>query len=170
MTEGDHITVTAGGKVCVDMHSIWENVERRLHYENEWVEKEKIRRDDPEETRVPKQFFTKEERASLILTRPWVGPNGFSLDSYKPSFRSRREHYLIPSEPAGGLVAGIGGKNVPSSGSLFFAGQHNDSIADKSGELWFTVNDVQFDDPTNRELFYDDNIGSFWVKVIVKRK
>ncbi|MGD0939336.1 MAG: hypothetical protein ABR905_06445 [Terracidiphilus sp.] len=168
---GDHVSFTAGGRVCVDMSEILEKVRLRKEYEDELVHgPPHIRPFDPEETRVPEDFFTEKQKQSLILDRPWVDPNGFSLDQFKPSFRSRKDRYLLPNQPAGGLLAAIiDGSAEPGKQDAFFVGRENDIVASKAGVLWFTVNDVQYNDPNNPNLFYNDNLGTFWVRVIVKR-
>jgi hypothetical protein len=168
--KGDHIAISAGGKVCIDVGSILAMVKKRSQYEEEWATKKKIRRNDATETRVPEDYFTESEQRDLILERPWVDPNGFSLDQFHPSFRSRRQRYLLPNSPAGGLVAAVGGPNSePKQQSAFFVGRENKDIAVLTdGSLWFTVNDVQYQDVLNRYLFYNDNIGYFWVRIEVR--
>jgi hypothetical protein len=176
---GDRVSFNADGKVCVDVHDILEKVDRRLKYEDEHAKKEGIRTNDPTEKRAPEDFFTSDERKSLVLSRPWVGPEGFGLEHFQPSFRSRRDRYLLPQENAAGLVAAIksGSKELPGRSDAFFVGRSKDCVvgdaetcgASQKGWLWFTVNDVQFNDPDNPVLFYNDNIGVFWVRVTLIR-
>lgn len=174
--KGDHLQFAAGGKVCVDVNSIIEMVAKRKKYEDKWARLKHIRTNDRNETRVPEDYFTEKEQHDLILDRPWVDPNGFSLDVFRPSFRSRRDRYLLPEEPAGSLVAAVGDAyREPSRTGAFFVGvgdkvahQGDELVAPSDGWLWFTVNDVQYADALNRNLFYNDNIGFFWVRVTVK--
>jgi hypothetical protein len=168
---GDHISFYAGGKVCIDLNEIWERVQLRKQYEDQLARgPHGIKPDDPNETRVPEDFFTEKQKQSLILQRPWIDPDGFSLDVFQPSFRSRRGRYLLPDKPAGGLVAAIkDGSTEPGRPDAFFVGHQSEMVAAKEGVLWFTVNDVQYNDPHNRNLFYNDNIGVFWVRVVVNR-
>jgi hypothetical protein len=169
---GDQISVVAGGKIAIDMYDVWQKSQRRTDYETA-LEKGPpyLRPNDPNETRVPEDYFTEEQKESLRLTRPWTDPDGFSLEVFKPSFKSRRSLYLLPKENAGGLVAAIkGGADEPSKADAFFVGRKKDLVASKDGFLWFNVNDVQYyKDPANPNLFYNDNIGSFWVLIAVKR-
>jgi hypothetical protein len=168
---GDQLTFTASGRVCIDLGDILDKVNHRKTYEEEIANARKIRADDPKETRVPEDYFTDEQRKNLTPNRPWVDPDGFNLDDpqFKPSFLSRKKRYLLPGEPAGGLAAAImTGVKEPEQKNAFFVGASNTFSAPTDGELWFTVNDVQFNDPNNKNLFYNDNIGSFWVKVSVK--
>lgn len=170
--QGDHVSFYANGKICIDLNEIVANVNLRLKYEEEWAEKKNIKRDDPNEVQVPEDYFTESERKSLILRRPWVDPGGFDLSTFEPSFRSRRSRYLLPNEKAAGLIAAIKSDtgDLPARSDAFFVGRSlADFSATRAGYLWFTVNDVQFNDPKNPNLFYTDNIGSFWVRVVVKR-
>jgi hypothetical protein len=154
------------------MNDILETVARRKEYEEALVKGPPcIRRDDPTETRVPEDFFTDKQKESLIVHRPWIDPEGFSLDAFQPDFRSRRNRYLLPNENAGGLVGAIkDGAEEPARPDAFFVGREKELVAARDGVLWFTVNDVQFNDPRNKNLFYIDNIGSFWVQIAVKRE
>lgn len=167
---GSTISFSAGGKICIDMNEIWEKVQLRKSYEEKIASQRGIRSNDPTETRVPEDYFTAEQKRSLILDRPWVDPDGFSLDTFQPSFRSRRGRYLLPDKPAGGLVAAIKtGNNPPERKDVFFVGTEDSLSVPSQGELWFNVNDVQFSDPANPGLFYNDNVGTFWVKIVVAR-
>jgi hypothetical protein len=167
--QGDHVSLRAGGSISVDMYSVWLNADLRQKYEDEVAKAKGIRRDDPTETRLPEDYFTDEQKRSLLLNRPWVGPQGFDLDKFLPSFRSRRERYLIPGKPAGGLAAAVvGDSDLPVKSDAFFVGSADNFQAPRDGVLWLTVNDVQYSDPNNRSLFYNDNIGTFWVQVKVE--
>lgn len=170
VSSGDKVTFYAGGKICIDMDSVVEKVQLRLKYENEIAKSMKIRPNDPTETRVPEDYFSDEQKRSLILNRPWVSPDGFDLRAFEPSFRSRHNRYLLPDKPAGGLIGAIKpGAKEPDQADAFFIGSQNAYVAPRDGQLWFTVNDVQFSDPRNPNLFYNDNIGMFWARVTVKR-
>jgi len=176
---GDRLSFSADGKVCIDLHDIMEKVDRRIGYEDKYAAEKQIKRNDPAETRVPEDFFNPGERESLVLNRPWVDPGGFDLNKYEPSFRSRRSRYLLPQENAAGLIAAIkSGASVPPARSdAFFVGRSKSCVMGGSkdcgnsqeGWLWFTVNDVQYNDPNNPNLFYNDNIGVFWVRVAIQR-
>lgn len=176
--KGDHLRFAAGGKVCIDVNSIIVMVAKRKAYEEKWAKIKHIRTNDITETRVPEEYFTEQEQHDLVLDRPWVDPNGFSLDVFRPSFRSRRQRYLLPDEPAGSLVASVGDAyKEPPRGEAFFVGvgdkvahKADELIAPVDGWLWFTVNDVQYADTQNRNLFYNDNIGFFWVRVTVSHR
>jgi len=176
---GDRLSFDADGKVCIDLSDILEKVARRLKFEDDYAKKLSIRRDDPNEKRVPEDYFTPDERKELILNRPWVGPDGFDLEHFQPSFQSRKDRYLLPGKNAAGLVAAVksGSKVAPGKQDAFFVGKSKDCVvgegedcsASQKGWLWFTVNDVQYNDPANPNLFYNDNIGVFWVRVVLKR-
>jgi hypothetical protein len=167
---GDKLTFSASGRVCIDMGDILDKVNLRKTFEKQIAAAKGIRTGDPQEHRAPEDYFTDDQLKLLTPNRPWVDPDGFNLDDpqFKPSFLSRKDRYLLPGKPAGGLAAAIvSGVNEPMPADAFFVGASNSLSAPKDGELWFNVNDVQFSkDP--KTLFYNDNIGSFWVKVSVK--
>ena len=169
--QGDHVSFTGTGKICIDMQSLSDEVKLRQKYEQEVADREGIKTDDDHETRVPEDFFTAEQKESLILKRPWVSPGGFSLDKFQPSYRSRRSRHLLPDKPAGGLVAAvIDDSDEPTRADAFFVGRESEYVAARNGDLWFTVNDVQYADPKNPYLFYNDNIGAFIVRITVKNE
>jgi hypothetical protein len=170
VSAGDKLTFHAGGKICVDMNSIWENAQLRLKFEGDIVKANKINPDDPT-AKPPEDYFSDEQKRQLILERPWTDPDGFNLKAFHPSYQSRHNRYLLPEKPAGGLVGGVTpGAGEPDRAEAFFIGKQDTYVAPQDGQLWFTVNDVQFSDPSNPNLFYNDNVGSFWVRVTVKKK
>lgn len=178
---GDHLNFIAGGKICIDMHHIIENTQRRMKLEDYYsTHPPYIREKDDSETRAPEDAFSPGEREGLELERPWTPPDGFKLEGkYAPRWRARKARYLFPDQGAGGLVAAIhkATSGEPDKSETFFVGSRRNLPADKEsvgvetdGNLWFTVNDIQFSDPVVPGLFYNDNIGLFWVKVIVTHK
>lgn len=52
------------------MNDIVEKVDLRFQLENRIAASEHIKRDDPTEKRAPEDYFTPQERESLVLTRP----------------------------------------------------------------------------------------------------
>jgi hypothetical protein len=177
---GEHLVFTAGGKISLDVHYITDISQNRVVAENNEELIHKIRPNDSSETRAPEDYFTLEEKKAMILERPWATPDGYMLQgNLLPKYRDRARRYLLPGKGAGGLVAAInsGSSNVvntdlerPRREEAFFVGSSSEMVAKKDGKLWFTVNDIQNADPDNPDLFYDDNIGSFWVKVIIRHK
>ncbi len=168
---GDKVSFTADGKICIDINEVVNVVHLRQQYEDEIAKAQGIRQGDPTESRVPEDFFTEKQKKTLILNRPWVGPEGFDLALFEPSFRSRRKRYLMPEQNAGSLVAAIHEEETqPQRGEVFEVGRaRGDFAPSNSGWIWFTVNDVQDSDPENPNLFYNDNLGVFWVHIVVKR-
>jgi hypothetical protein len=49
----------------------------------------------------------------------------------------------------------------PTRDDAFFVGSSNVAVAKRSGKLYFTVNDVTYDDKDFLDMFFVDNIGSF---------
>jgi hypothetical protein len=169
---GDKVSFQAGGKVCIDLKEIVANVELRRQFEGEVAGSMGIKKNDPNETRVPEDFFNPEQRKKLILDHPWVDPDGFKRNTFVGDFPSRRQKYLLPEMNAGGLIAAIRpGAQEPDKSEAFFVGRQMDNyVAAKDGAIWFTVNDITFSDPDNPNLFFYDNIGTFWVRIDVTPK
>jgi len=171
VNSGERVSFVAGGKICLDLNEISEMVRKKKSYEDEWEKKEGLRENDPTDKRVPEDFFTEEEKKSLTVGRRWVDPDGYDLNVFEPRFRGRRDRYLLPDKQAGGLVGGVSQESIePERSDAFFIGRKAEYTATKDGTLWLTVNDVQYSDPNNKYLFYNDNIGSFWVRIVVKSR
>lgn len=168
VSAGDRLSFFASGRICIDLHSIWKQTELRRQYEQELVDAHKVNPADPNQ-KPPEDYFNPEQRKSLVLERAWVDAGGYSLNDFQPSFRSRRSRYLLPDQNAGALVAAIktDSEGQPGRSDAFFVGQSKEDYqVRQKGWLWFTVNDVQSDDPANPNLFYNDNLGLFWVRVV----
>ena len=75
----------------------------------------------------------------------------------------------------GDMVNGSCGTNlhavIPPLVIKFILHNYRGNPGIRDGDLWFNVNDVRnFEDPSNANLFYLDNIGFFWVKVTIEPK
>ncbi len=167
---GDHLSFNAEGSVNIDLAGIIANVQHRLQLEDEIAKKNNIIR-TPTEKRVPEDFFSPEQRQSLQLDRAWIDPYGFKNESYV-NWPGRRDRRVLPENNPGGLIAAIktGSEDFPTRPETFFVGRTRKRDATTGGSLWFTVNDIQYNDPANRNLFFNDNVGLFWVKVKISPK
>ena len=167
---GNHLLFKAEGSVNIDLAGIIDDVQLRGKFENEVAAKYKLIR-TPAEKRVPEDFFSAEQRQRLQLVRGWIDPDGFKNSSYA-SWPGRRERRILPDENAGGLLAALktSSGEVPLKSETFFVGRTQRFVASARGTLWFTVNDVHSSDGGNPNLFFNDNVGLFWVKVRITGK
>jgi hypothetical protein len=78
----------------------------------------------------------------------------------------------MPERPVGALLGALtaAGRN-PQASDAFFIGttfEGKEMVVPVDGDLWFIVNDVwNKQNPEYENMFFDDNVGSFWVVVSV---
>jgi antitoxin (DNA-binding transcriptional repressor) of toxin-antitoxin stability system len=166
--KGEHIKITSGGKITVDLAGIVETVQRRKEIEKKYERSKGLQRTSEAPEQIPELYFSDQEKKSLKFNRGWVGPNGYVDLFTKQSFRARAKRKLLPDKNLGMLLGAVNtGNQYPAKGQIFPIGTGlNDFLAPDDGYLWFVVNDDTNDyDPTNPDLFFGDNLGFFWVKV-----
>lgn len=90
--------------------------------------------------------------------RTWVGPAGRSTPFDNP------QDYMLPSAPFCSLIGHVGG------GEWHYLGDKNTFIADDSGSLYLTANDVRPERcrQENKQRCYSDNQGTADATVTVK--
>ena len=162
VTEGDSLEFEASGSVQISLVDLLKKAQLRYRLESTLVARRKV---DPARE-APEDKFDSAQNAAIQLPRPWVGPAGDTAGSLNDhAYRQRTLRKVLPNKPYGGMVGAIVDtiKAHPDSAGIFWIGPHSESKAGRSGVLWFTVNDVVWRD--NR--FYEDNIGSFLVRVTV---
>lgn len=167
---GDRLTFTADGSVNIDLNTIIENVTKRHKYEADVAAERGVKEES--RTDVPEQYFTAKMKQSLKPASPWVGPEGYK-DVAATAWAGRIKNRVMPDKPGGALIGAISqpGAATPSEDEIFMIGKEGRHVSVKDGDLWFNVNDVRnFEDPSNANLFYLDNIGFFWVKVTIEPK
>ncbi len=128
----------------------------------------------PDATKAPEDFFTKEERDTLAgVDQLWFGPDGDrSADAIArhfadQEFPARTSNKILPTSPYGMLVGAImpDDRRAPDQPSqVFEIGKSIDRQWPRSGYLWLSVNDVRHDQ-SPKDLFYFDNLGYFLVMV-----
>jgi hypothetical protein len=167
--KGERIKITSGGSITVDLFGIVETVGRRKELEKKYERKEGLRRASDEANQTPEFYFSDEDRDSLKFNRGWVSPNGYDALFTKQSFRARSKRKILPDKKLGMLLGAVNtGNQHPEKAQVFPIGTGlDDFIVPADGYLWFVVNDDTNDyDPTNIDLFFGDNLGFFWVKVV----
>jgi hypothetical protein len=173
--DGDTLTFDAGGNIYIDLGGLNESLRLRRQFEDQLVARDTKTRKWPAEraTLAPEDRFTPEQRSSIKPVWSWNGPDGNNATK-DLSFPARREKTIIPSANYGTLLGAIreSGVSVPDRQDAFVVGAHTQGfVVKRSGKLYFTVNDVWDDnDPSFPEKFYIDNIGFFYVRVIVTPK
>jgi len=164
---GDSLTIRASGRVCMAVHRLIEHAQKDTRPEHAWVGPSGM----TDEMRVLRKMRD-----------------------------TCRQRYLIePDLPYGALLGGISTDGtVQEPDTVFLVKDSFDGIAPGSGYLWFAVNDVILNprnvraaydtcgtlDPQDTlartandiqserywDIWYDDNIGSYLVRVQTSRK
>jgi hypothetical protein len=178
--KGDQIRFVAEGAVNIDLWGIMQKALKRHEFEDRITSARNLDRQSTEPNSVPEYYFstdlTKEERDKLRLLRPWNGPNGneeTQIKKYENAFAARTAKKVIPSAPFGALVGAVTDKvnHPPQKQDAFLIGKNyggEEYYSQKDGQLWFNVNDVWDEQDTEYpNKFYDDNVGYFWVKVLI---
>lgn len=178
--KGDRIQFVAEGAVNIDLWSIMQKVTKRHEFEARITSARSLDRQSPDPTSVPEHYFatdlTREERDKLRMLRPWNGPNGNDESTIKileNAFAGRTAKKIMPSAPFGALIGAVTEKvnEPPTKQEAFLIGKNYGGekfSAQKDGQLWFNVNDVWDEGDTEYpNKFYDDNVGHFWVKVLI---
>jgi len=178
--KGDQIRFVAEGAVNIDLWSIMQKVTKRHEFEDRITSARSLDRQSADPTSVPEHYFssdlTKEERDKLRLLRPWNGPNGndeTKIKAFENAFAGRTAKKIMPSAPFGALIGAVTEtvNEPPRKQEAFLIGRNyggEEFSSQKDGELWFNVNDVWDEGDTEYpNKFYDDNVGHFWVKVLI---
>jgi hypothetical protein len=170
----------AGGAVNIDLWGVMQKANKRHEFESRITTARNLDRQSTDPNSTPEYYFstdlTKEERDRLRLLRPWNGPEGneeIQIKFYENAFAGRTAKKIIPSAAFGALIGAVTEKasDSPKKQEAFLIGKNfggEELAALKDGELWFNVNDVWDEGDTEYpNKFYDDNVGYFWVKVLI---
>jgi len=174
LRRGDRVKFHAGGSVNIDLEGIVSKVELRKKLEKQITQARKIDRSSEEPSQLPEHYFTEEQVKQLRPNRPWAGPEG-NTEAVYTSFAARRRQRILPEKPVAALVGALtdGSQRAPERSDAFFIGRSfegQELSVLKDGELWLSVNDVwNTQNPRYPNMFFDDNIGFFWVNVHVTR-
>ena len=116
----------------------------------------------------------------MIPKWPWCGPDGASVDAMAKADPQGRKRSILPAEPYGVLIGAFSDKDAEPDEHADLAGQlasaafrvgskyEKKATEKSSGYLYFTVNDVQYG--PSPDLFFVDNIGTYYVDVDVSSK
>lgn len=153
VNEGDKISFDADGSVEIDLMGLLDSLKERKVLE----------------ARNGKRPFTPEESNQIKPKWLWTNPDGNRL-TQQLADPERLKMSLAPDHNYGALLAAVRETGVtPAREDVFFVGTHAIQKSSKTGKIYFTVNDVwDYKDPIFPEKFFMDNLGVFYVRVIVK--
>jgi hypothetical protein len=178
LNKGDRVRFLAEGAVNVDLWGVMQKATKRHEFEDRITLARGLDRQSTDPKSVPEHYFStdlsKEEQEQLKLLRPWTGPNGNEeIKVYQNAFAGRVTKRIIPMAPLGALIGAVTEEadKPPEKPDAFLIGKNykgEEFHSQKGGELWFSVNDVwDEEDVGYPNKFYDDNVGYFWVKVLI---
>ena len=174
---GDRFDVAAGGKINVNLQDIVESVRERNEEERRILAQNPGLKKDPK--KAPEDF-PQFDVTRFRLDLPWNGPEGVQAaetSNEDPSYSGRTARRVKPDAPLGALIGYVAPpgttdeqlwkKPAPYSELFVYPGKATTLTADKDGVLWFTVNDVMYQgaDWRDDDLFFRDNVGSFWINL-----
>jgi hypothetical protein len=172
--EGDHLNIEANGRVHIDLSGLNASLAARRSADQRVMGEEMAagRWEAEKNTFAPEDHYTADERQKMRPTWHWTGPEGIG-DTQQLALPARLKKCTLPGANYGALLGAIRESGAkPAVGDIFLIGRGSDGsghdiVAKRSGKLYFTVNDVQSDDKDFPDMFYEDNIGFFYVKVTI---
>ncbi len=177
--KGDTINFEVGGKVNIDLEGLNVALDARRAAENRIIGEEKKagRWEKEKDDFLPELHYTPEDKLNARPRWRWNGPDGMSDQEMKDARKrdetaspARQKRAVLPAKGYGALLAAIRETNVlPAPADAFFVGSSGVYVAPRSGKLYFTVNDVIADDKDFPDMFFIDNIGSFYARVSVSK-
>jgi len=171
---GDSIEIQAEGRVNINLNGLIEHV--RVRHRIEARIDSALQRGTlplrPDSSRLPERYYTEPDRAALAVKRGWTGPEGYSgpggvVDAAYPA---RTANKLIPEAPLGLLIGAVhqGAEEPSRREQLQVGGRWRGVWSGPAGTLWFAVNDIwDGEDDRFPDKFYVDNLGFFFVRVVV---
>lgn len=171
---GDSVEIQAEGRVNINLNGLVEHVQARHRIE--------ARIDSalragaiplrPDSSRLPERYYTEADRAELAVRRGWTGPEGYPGPGgvVDAAYAARTANKLIPEAPLGVLIGAVHqGAEGPQRRDPFQVGGRWRSVwSGPTGTLWFAVNDIwDSEDDRFPDKFYVDNLGFFFVRVVV---
>jgi hypothetical protein len=168
--QGDKVKVEASGKVQIDLAGLNAALAARRDADERILQEEVTagRWEQEKNTFLPEEHYSPEDREKIKPRWPWSTPNG--LDSNQTQFPGRPKKSIMPERGYGALLAAIRETGaLPGRQDAIFIGTSANMVAQKSGKLYFVVNDVLTDDKDFPDLFLFDNIGFYYAKVTVSK-
>ncbi|HEU4560734.1 MAG TPA: hypothetical protein VFS20_22970 [Longimicrobium sp.] len=177
---GDTVEIHAEGRVNINLNGLIDHVHVRHRIEARIDSA--LQRGTlplrPDSSRLPERYYTEADRAALAVKRGWTGPGGYSgpggvVDAAYPA---RTANKLIPEAPLGLLIGAVhqaaeGRAEGPARREQIQVGGSWRGVWNgPAGSLWFAVNDIwDAEDDRFPDKFYVDNLGFFFVRVVVSR-
>jgi hypothetical protein len=168
--QGDKIRVEASGKVQIDSAGLNYAIASRRDADHRILQEEiKAGRWEQEKNNfLPEDHYTPEDHEKIMLRWTWSTPKG--LDTGGTLFPARPKESVMPSRGYGALLAAIRETGVlPDRQDAIFIGTSANLVAQKSGKLYFVVNDLLSKDKNFPDMFFVDNIGFYYAKVTVSK-
>jgi len=173
--EGNKISVKADGRVNIDGGGLFRTVIARKDLEDKIKKDRHLDDKSADQKQTPEYYFSDEDKKKTMVLRPWVDPSGFASNTadeqiMQLTFGNRAERLELKGANLGCLIGRIG-ESSASSPPFKIGKALPDTTIQTTGDLWLNVNDVknlQSDLP--QQMFYQDNLGCFWVVVTVNLK
>lgn len=169
VNEGEEIIIDASGSIHIAMGRMINGL--RYQY--------KVKEENEDTVGRGLEHFTDEQVRNSVFAYPWNGPTGIVKEhlineSAKSRIASLQNSRVDPKARVGQLLMVIGESDTSSpdlstSQIIPYSSAKERIIASRSGYLWFIINDEKMGD--NRlinTLLWQDNLGMFSVKVLVK--
>jgi hypothetical protein len=185
LKKGAKVNIVADGRVNVDFHGLFEQIEKRIKFETKADASHPGLKTDSNHT--PEEYFSQTEWQQLKPRHYWSDPQGDFVVT-PTSYLGRQKYKIAPNLSYGALIGTIMSReDVDSSGQppsdvkdIFFVGRRwpdpgkEESIR-STGWLWLAINDVvepQEAFPLAKnvrvpEVFVLDNLGFYRVVVSV---
>src|SRR6266705_1113249 len=177
--KGARMSFRAGGQIHIDFNGLRQQAEDRSTMEKRLEKSKHLDRDSDDQNNLPEMYFSEEWDTNSHETiwahlkdqrkfRPWVGPEGY--DPSLQAWRARQKRRAFPEARLGELIGQIKDSKGSPLDKAFEIGTGigmPDVHTKESGHLWLAINDVV--DPTYPELFFADNLGFCWVKVVIEK-
>lgn len=186
VTKGSKIKIAANGRVNIDLHGLWNEVEVRDGLEERMKSRHPGLMQDAQHT--PEEYFSESDWQKLAPRHYWSGPDGDGVIA-DTSFKGRERYKIAPGMGFGTLVGTIMSRDdVDSDGypppvateDVFLIGSKwpdakNSEGAPATGWLWLAINDVvepQSAFPNAQsirvpDVFLLDNLGFYRVVVTI---
>jgi hypothetical protein len=173
--EGSKLSFKSDGRVNIDGGGLFRTVIARRDLEDQIKKQFNLDNNSDKEDQAPESHFTPEQIEHTMLPRPWVDPGGFAAntrdeEALQLTYGNRKKRLELEGANLGSLIGRIGDGSKHSK--TFGIGRKLlGYTAEATGDLWLNVNDVknlQLD--LRQEMFYQDNLGFFWVVVTSKSK
>jgi hypothetical protein len=171
---GDSIEIQAEGRVNINLNGLVEHVQTRHRIEARIDSALRLGTLPlrPDSSRLPERYYTEADRAALAVRRGWTGPEGYPGPGgvVDAAYAARTANKLIPEAPLGVLVGAVhqGGEGPQRRDQFQVGGRWRSVWSGPAGTLWFAVNDIwDGEDDRFPDKFYVDNLGFFFVRVLV---